>query len=240
MNDDKIIDSVISDIEDKINDEQITVEMINSGNFSRRPFGKKVDMVIIHATMTNRMNDVVNHFCDPKSGVSTHYLIGRDGRTVQLVPESKAAWHIGKSYFNGRKNLNGSSIGIHLVGDIDIDFTNEQYSACAELCAGIISKYDIKVENIVGCEHVSGEYAHKLRVIKDSSEIRHDPGPKFNWKKLHDRYTMKFIDSEVRASLDEKEPDVYEDDTNRNRMYNPQALPRPVHRRLKILSLLGF
>lgn len=38
---------------------------------------------------------------NPKSGASCHYLIGKDGRIVQLVREEDAAWHAGRSRWPG-------------------------------------------------------------------------------------------------------------------------------------------
>jgi N-acetylmuramoyl-L-alanine amidase len=50
---------------------------------------------------------------EPK--VSAHFLIGRDGRTAQLVPLDRVAYHAGASEHNGRKHCNGFSIGIELT-----------------------------------------------------------------------------------------------------------------------------
>lgn len=54
--------------------------------------------------------------------VSAHYLIPeipkiKSGKPVifNLVPENKRAWHAGLSNWNGRLNLNDSSIGIEIV-----------------------------------------------------------------------------------------------------------------------------
>jgi N-acetylmuramoyl-L-alanine amidase len=47
--------------------------------------------------------------------VSAHFLIGRDGRTAQLVPLNRVAYHAGASEHNGRKHCNQFSIGIELT-----------------------------------------------------------------------------------------------------------------------------
>ena len=52
---------------------------------------------------------------DPKSKVSCHYLINRDGKIIMMVPENKIAWHAGKSKWKNFVNLNKNSIGIELV-----------------------------------------------------------------------------------------------------------------------------
>ena len=52
--------------------------------------------------------------CDKSSKVSSHYLIGRDGRIINLVDEKYRAWHAGVSEWKGIDNLNNNSIGIEL------------------------------------------------------------------------------------------------------------------------------
>ena len=48
------------------------------------------------------------------SKVSSHYLIGRDGKIINLVDEKNRAWHAGVSRWKGIDNLNNISIGIEL------------------------------------------------------------------------------------------------------------------------------
>ena len=42
---------------------------------------------------------ILEIFCD--RGVSSHFLIERDGRIVQLAPEAMKAWHAGGSIMPG-------------------------------------------------------------------------------------------------------------------------------------------
>lgn len=52
-------------------------------------------------------------------GVSTHYMIGREGEIYQLVPEDQIAYHAGKGSIPGlsqvENKLNDYSIGIELM-----------------------------------------------------------------------------------------------------------------------------
>ena len=57
----------------------------------------------------------INKLCNPKTKVSSHFLINRVGKIYRLVQENKTAWHAGKSSWKGYKNLNKNSIGIELV-----------------------------------------------------------------------------------------------------------------------------
>jgi N-acetyl-anhydromuramyl-L-alanine amidase AmpD len=102
---------------------------------------------------------------------SAHYMIGRDGKVYKLLADNLVAYHAGESEWNGRKGLNEWSIGIELIGHITSDYTEEQYQALQLLCAQLMSKHGIKVENIIGHEHVSP--GRKI-----------DPGPLFDWDRL--------------------------------------------------------
>ena len=70
--------------------------------------------IIMHFTTGTRMESTINHFKDPASGVSTHLLIGRNGRVVQFLPFDRIAHHSGFSWWEQQSNLNQSSIGIEL------------------------------------------------------------------------------------------------------------------------------
>src|SRR5262245_584123 len=84
-----------------------------STNCDDRPAGTEVDTVVLHATVLNTLEDVIRHFADPSAKVSAHYTIDRDGTLVSHVPETKRAWHAGKSKMkDGREAVNDFSIGI--------------------------------------------------------------------------------------------------------------------------------
>ena len=91
----------------------MTYEFIPSPNFSERK--EDIDTIVIHFTASSTLNGTIAWFRNPKSRVSSHYVIGRDGKVVQMVKDSKKAWHAGKSQLWSRKNVNEFSIGIELV-----------------------------------------------------------------------------------------------------------------------------
>ena len=51
-----------------------------SPNFDKRPKGVKINSIIIHYTGMKTFNEAYKKLCDKKSKVSSHYLIGRDGK----------------------------------------------------------------------------------------------------------------------------------------------------------------
>jgi len=70
--------------------------------------------IIIHFTTGTKMESTISHFKNPSAGVSTHLLIGRDGRVVQFLPFDQIAHHCGFSWWERQSNLNKYSIGIEL------------------------------------------------------------------------------------------------------------------------------
>ena len=70
--------------------------------------------IIMHFTTGTKMESTISHFKNPGAGVSTHLLIGRDGRVIQFLPFDRIAHHSGYSWWERESNLNNSSIGIEL------------------------------------------------------------------------------------------------------------------------------
>lgn len=73
-------------------------------------------LIVVHDT-AGRLSKggTVAWFCDPKARVSAHVVVERDGSVTQVVPFDRAAWHAGRSSWNGRASCNGWSIGIEIV-----------------------------------------------------------------------------------------------------------------------------
>jgi hypothetical protein len=89
-----------------------------SPNHEARPAGMLVNTVVLHHTGGD-FGPSLNWLINPASGVSSHYLIDRDGSIYELVDESRESWHAGYSLHKGRENVNDFSIGIELVNDGD-------------------------------------------------------------------------------------------------------------------------
>jgi N-acetyl-anhydromuramyl-L-alanine amidase AmpD len=118
-----------------------------SPNFNERPEGTVVDTIVLHATVLDTLDEVVEKFADPSSQVSAHYTIDRDGTIVCHVSEDLRAWHAGQSRMkDGRVSVNDFSIGIEMVNLNDgLDpFPDAQIQAMRELVAAIISRHPIQ------------------------------------------------------------------------------------------------
>jgi N-acetyl-anhydromuramyl-L-alanine amidase AmpD len=118
-----------------------------SPNFNERPAGASVDTIVLHATVFDSLQEVIDKFADSRSEVSAHYTIDRDGTTVCHVAEDQRAWHAGQSKMkDGRTNVNDFSIGIELVNlnDGKDPFPDVQVQAMRKLVRGIVSRHPIR------------------------------------------------------------------------------------------------
>jgi N-acetylmuramoyl-L-alanine amidase len=73
------------------------------------------DSIILHYTGMAEAAKALLWLCNPLSQVSCHYFVFEDGRIFQLVPESRRAWHAGRSAWQGETDMNSASIGIEIA-----------------------------------------------------------------------------------------------------------------------------
>jgi N-acetylmuramoyl-L-alanine amidase len=145
----------------------VRAEQRPSPNFdARRP-----SFVVIHHTSDNTAEGALRTLTDPVRQVSSHYLIGRDGRIFKLVDERFRAWHAGESYWSGIEDLNSVSIGIELDNNGREPYAEPLIAALLELLADIKSRFDIPDANFVG----HGDIAPGRKV---------DPSAGFPWRRL--------------------------------------------------------
>jgi len=88
-------------------------EFVASSNFSSRR-GHRVRMIVLHYTADG--GGAVEWFKDPEARASAHFVVGRDGRVVQMVPLRDCAWHAGQRPPRGPAILpNETSVGIEIT-----------------------------------------------------------------------------------------------------------------------------
>ncbi|XXF75210.1 N-acetylmuramoyl-L-alanine amidase [Myxococcaceae bacterium GXIMD 01537] len=146
-----------------------------SPNYNERG-GKDIDTIVMHHTASNNGAGDLAWMRNPKSQVSAHYMVDRDGKIYQLVGDDKRAWHAGKGELHGvPSDINGRSIGIEIVNDGSgkTPFTEAQYKALTQLTGYLKQKYDVPMKNIVGHADVAVPKGRK-----------NDPAPNFDWKRL--------------------------------------------------------
>jgi N-acetylmuramoyl-L-alanine amidase len=154
-----------------------------SPNHGERKGCTAPDCVILHYTGMAEADAALRVLCNPAREVSCHYFIHEDGQILQLVPESRRAWHAGKSSWHGETDMNSRSIGVEIVNpghDLTKsppepydypDFPDVQIDAVIRLVKDIAARWKISPARIL---------AHSD--IAPGRKI--DPGEKFPWNKL--------------------------------------------------------
>lgn len=109
--------------------------------------------------------------------VSTHFLIRRDGELLQFVPTTARAWHAGESCYEGRDCCNDFSIGIELEGSDHVPYEAVQYRHLAKLIQALRTGSDsLRAADVVGHSDIA-------------PGRKTDPGPAFEWARLHSLLT---------------------------------------------------
>ena len=144
-----------------------------SPNFDPRTTTPSI--LVLHYTGMKTGEEALARLRDPEARVSSHYMVEEDGRVFRLVAEERRAWHAGVSFWRGRRNLNGDSIGIEIVNPGHEfgyrPFPAAQIAAVTALVGDIRTRWDIEDRDIVGHSDVAP-------ARKD------DPGELFPWKGL--------------------------------------------------------
>lgn len=138
-----------------------------SPNFDER----RANLVVLHHTSNDNIERPLRTLTDPARKVSAHYLIARDGEIVQLVDESRRAWHAGLSWWGGVADVNSLSIGIELDNTGNEPFAEPQIEALLALLTDIRQRHPIPSANFVG--HADVAPGRKT-----------DPSIHFPWKRL--------------------------------------------------------
>ncbi|MET8499070.1 N-acetylmuramoyl-L-alanine amidase [Streptomyces microflavus] len=133
-----------------------------------RPDDFGIDRVIIHVTQGS-FDSAVRVFQDPAHRAATHYIVGQDGRVVQMIRELDVAYQAGNRSFNER------AVGIEHEGFVDRPkgLTKAMYESSARLTASICARHGIPIDR----EHIIGH-------VEVPGTDHTDPGPHWDW----DRY----------------------------------------------------
>ena len=136
---------------------------------------KRIIFIILHYTGMNKESDAIQKLCDPKSKVSSHYFIKKNGEVLNLVPDLYTSWHAGKSFWKKFNSLNNYSIGIEISNPGHNykyrSYSSKQIFSLIKLLKNLKKKYNIKKHNILGHSDIA-------------PDRKKDPGEKFPWSKL--------------------------------------------------------
>ena len=135
----------------------------------------KIKFIIIHYTGMKKESAAIKRLQDPKSKVSSHYLIKRNGEIINLVPDLFEAWHAGASSWKHFKSINKNSIGIEITNPGHQHgykrFSKKQIFSLQKLLKILVKKYKIKKNYVLGHSDIS-------------TDRKKDPGEKFPWEIL--------------------------------------------------------
>ena len=170
---------------------------------------ERIQFVVVHYTATNNEYSIKELI---SNRVSAHFLVlDEDDNTIyNLVPLDQRAWHAGASSFRGRTNLNDTSIGIEIVSDgIARDRRNDpnryppydayleykpiQIEKVAQIIKYVAARYNIPAKNIVAHSDIA-------------PSRKKDPGAKFPWKELYEKYDIGawYNESDKQAFMNEE------------------------------------
>ena len=158
---------------------------VGSVNFGIR----RANFVILHHTAQDSAAQTLQTFTIPRTQVSAHYVVGRDGKVIQMVNDYLRAQHAGESRWGNNTDLNSSSLGIELDNNGNEPYSDQQINSLYILLATLKKKYGIPTANFIG--HADIAPARK-------------PDPNnFPWKNLAEKgYGLWYDDSLEVAPMD--------------------------------------
>lgn len=179
-----------------------------SGDLRKEPVRK----VIIHATggpdcdasrsfKSGTLAGIVVHFQQNQAKISVHYIVGRDGSIVSMVPEEQVAFHA--------RGHNSNSIGIELVNDGDGKdvFSDDQVNALVGLLADILKRNKLGLQALRGHSEIDNDY---LTCNGKKIKRKQDPGDAFPWgsvlNKLRLSMQPEIMPSIIQSGLQDERP----------------------------------
>lgn len=165
-------------------DASVVAAVMPSPNHGERQDGRRPDMIVLHYTGMPDADAALERLRTAASKVSSHYFVYEDGRVMQLVQESRRAWHAGVSSWAGETDINSCSIGIEIANPGHQygyrDFPRRQIAAVTALCRGILTRNTISPERVVAHSDVA-------------PSRKQDPGEKFPWRTLYESGVGRWV-----------------------------------------------
>ena len=124
----------------------IVTPWVGTTNFGLR----KPNFVIIHHTAQNSCDQTYRTFTLPRTQVSAHYVICKDGTIQHMLNDNLRAWHAGSGSWGNDKDINSSSIGIELDNNGFESFSTAQINSLLTLLDTLKLKYKIPAANFIG------------------------------------------------------------------------------------------
>ena len=140
---------------------------VGTTNFNLR----KPNYVIIHHTAQDSTAQTLKTFTLPRTQVSAHYVIGRDGRVYHMLNDYLRAWHGGAARWGNDTDINSCSIGIELDNNGTEPFDEAQITTLLQVLSNLKKTYNIPAANFIGHADIA-------------PSRKNDPSALFPWKRL--------------------------------------------------------
>ena len=166
---------------------------VDSSSYVAIGKNERIQFIVVHYTAIDNAASIKELTTNK---VSSHFLVldEDDNKIYNLVPLEQRAWHAGASAFRGRTNINDTSVGIEIVSDgiakefisdpnpyhpYDhyVDYKPIQIEKVAQIIKYVAEKYNVPARNIVAHSDIA-------------PSRKKDPGAKFPWKELYDKYNI--------------------------------------------------
>jgi N-acetylmuramoyl-L-alanine amidase len=135
---------------------------------------RKPNFVIIHHTAQNSCVQTLKTFTLPRTQVSAHYVICKDGTIHHMLNDYLRAWHGGAGKWGNSTDINSNSIGIELDNTGFEPFTAPQMTSLLLVLDKVKKAFNIPAANFIGHEDIA-------------PTRKNDPSVFFNWKQLSDQ-----------------------------------------------------
>jgi N-acetylmuramoyl-L-alanine amidase len=135
---------------------------------------RKPNFVIIHHTAQNTCDQTLKTFTLPRTAVSAHYVICRDGIVFHMLNDLLRAQHAGVGKWGNVSDMNSSSIGIEIDNNGSEPFTEPQMTSLLQLLDRLKKAYNIPQANFIG--HMDWAPGRKV-----------DPSRYFSWQSLAEK-----------------------------------------------------
>src|SRR6516165_5892688 len=146
-----------------------------SPNHDSRGEAARIDMLVLHYTGMTSARAALERLCDRVAGVSAHYLVEENGSIWRLVPETRRAFHAGRSCWEGERDLNAVSVGIEIVNPGHEwgyrPFPELQMLSVERLCREVLMRHPVPPRRVVGHSDIA-------------PDRKSDPGELFDWPRL--------------------------------------------------------
>ena len=145
----------------------MATQWVGTTNFGMR----KPNFVIIHHTAQNACDSTLRTFTLPRTQVSAHYVICKNGTIHHMLNDYLRAWHAGNSKWGNVTDVNSSSIGIELDNNGFENFTDAQIKSLLQVLKQLKKNNNIPTANFIGHADIA-------------PKRKNDPNKYFPWQLL--------------------------------------------------------